>query len=42
LLKAGDKIIGPAIVVEMDSTALVLPGCVAEVDRLGNILITPV
>jgi len=35
LLRAGDKIPGPAIVVEMDSTALVLPGCVAEVDRLG-------
>jgi N-methylhydantoinase A len=41
LLKAGDKIKGPAIVVEMDSTALILPGCVAEVDRLGNILINP-
>jgi N-methylhydantoinase A len=41
LLRAGDKIPGPAIVVEMDSTALILPGCVAEVDRLGNILINP-
>jgi N-methylhydantoinase A len=40
-LKAGDRIVGPAIVTEMDSTALVLPGCVAEVDRLGNILINP-
>ena len=40
-LRAGDKIAGPAIVVEMDSTTLVLSGHVAEVDRMGNILITP-
>jgi N-methylhydantoinase A len=40
-LRAGDRIMGPAIITEMDSTALVLPGCVAEVDRLGNILINP-
>jgi N-methylhydantoinase A len=42
LLRAGDIIPGPAIITEMDSTALVLPGCAARVDRLGNILINPV
>jgi len=41
-LRAGDRIAGPAIVVEMDSTTLVLPGCDAVVDRFGNILINPV
>jgi N-methylhydantoinase A len=41
-LRAGDIIPGPAIVVEMDSTTLVLPDCQAEVDPFGNILINPV
>ncbi len=41
-LRAGDRIEGPAIVLEMDSTTLVLPGCAAVVDRFGNILINPV
>jgi N-methylhydantoinase A len=41
-LLAGDRIVGPAIVVEMDSTTLILPGCEAEVDRFGNILINPI
>jgi len=40
-LRAGDRIAGPAIVVEMDSTTLILPDCVARVDRFGNILINP-
>jgi len=40
-LRAGDKIPGPAIVVEMDSTTLILPDCEATVDRFGNILINP-
>jgi N-methylhydantoinase A len=39
LLKAGDRVSGPAIVTEMDSTTLVLPGCTGEVDPVGNILI---
>ncbi len=39
-LKAEDKIIGPAIIVEMDSTTLVEHDCNATVDRVGNILIT--
>jgi N-methylhydantoinase A len=41
-LRAGDKIEGPAIVTEMDSTALILPGCVGTVDALGNILINQI
>ena len=41
LLKAGDRITGPAIVTEMDSTSLILPGHVGEVDPFGNILINP-
>ena len=40
-LRAGDRIEGPAIVVEMDSTALILPKHIAEVDGFGNILINP-
>lgn len=39
-LLAGDKIPGPAIIVEMDSTTLVEGDCEAEVDAVGNILIT--
>ena len=41
-LKASDRVQGPAIVVEMDSTTLVLPGFEAVVDRFGVILINPV
>ena len=40
-LRAGDRISGPAIVTEMDSTSLILPGHVGEIDALGNILINP-
>lgn len=32
---------GPAIVCEMDSTSVILPGFIAKVDRVGNLLITP-
>ena len=38
-LRQGDVIPGPAIVVEMDSTTLIETGCVATVDKVGNILI---
>jgi len=38
-LRQGDVIPGPAIVVEMDSTTLIETGCVAIVDKVGNILI---
>jgi N-methylhydantoinase A len=40
-LKAGNVIKGPAIVLEMDSTTLILPNHVGRVDDWGNILITP-
>ena len=40
-LVAGNRIEGPAIVTEMDSTTLILPGHSGEVDRFGNILIRP-
>jgi N-methylhydantoinase A len=41
-LRAGDKVAGPAIVSEMDSTTVILPGYAAEVDRFGLLLIRPV
>ena len=40
LLRSGDIIPGPAIVIEMDSTTLIEAGCVGKVDSVGNILIT--
>ncbi len=40
-LRAGLLIPGPAIIVEMDSTTVVLPGHEARVDAVGNLLITP-
>lgn len=40
-LKAGNVIEGPAIVMEMDSTSVILPKHHGKVDRLGNILIYP-
>jgi N-methylhydantoinase A len=40
-LAAGDRIKGPAIVTEMDSTTLILPGHTGEVDAVGCILIRP-
>jgi N-methylhydantoinase A len=36
---AGSVIDGPAIVEEMDSTTVIHPGFLAEVDRYGNMLI---
>ena len=33
---------GPAIISEMDSTTVVLPGYVASIDMIGNLLINPV
>lgn len=38
-LRQGDRIPGPAIVTEMDSTTLIETGCIATVDAVGNILI---
>ncbi|MGR8919769.1 MAG: hydantoinase/oxoprolinase family protein [Gammaproteobacteria bacterium] len=40
-LGAGTRVAGPAIVTEMDSTTLILPGHSARVDDYGNLLITP-
>ena len=40
-LQTGNRIEGPAIVTEMDSTSLILPHHVGVVDRVGNILIWP-
>jgi hypothetical protein len=40
-LKAGNRIAGPAIVMEMDSTAVILPKHHGKVDAYGNILIYP-
>ena len=42
LLRAGNVVTGPAIVTEMDSTTLVLPGHAATVHRSGCLLIRPV
>ncbi|WP_258112596.1 hydantoinase/oxoprolinase family protein [Alicyclobacillus sp. SP_1] len=41
-LVPGNQVEGPAIVIQKDSTTLVLPGFVATVDVLSNLVITPV
>ena len=41
-LRAGNRIEGPAIVTEMDSTTLIMPGHVGVVDGYGNIIINPI
>ena len=38
-LQEGLELAGPAIVCEMDSTTVVLPGCRARVDAIGNLLL---
>jgi N-methylhydantoinase A len=40
-LRAGNRIAGPAIVTEMDSTTLILSGHTGAVDAFGNIVIRP-
>ena len=40
-LQPGLVVPGPAIVLEMDSTTVVLPGYFAKVDLVGNLLINP-
>ncbi len=42
LLQAGNVIVGPAVITEMDSTTLVLPQHNATVHRSGSLLIRPV
>lgn len=41
LLKAGNVVTGPAVITEMDSTTLVLPGHAATVHPHGSLLIRP-
>ena len=40
-LKPGNRLAGPAVVTEMDSTTLLLPAHAAEVDTVGNLVIRP-
>ncbi len=40
-LHAGLTVTGPAIIGEMDSTTVILPGYEARVDQLGNLVINP-
>jgi N-methylhydantoinase A len=40
-MQADLEISGPAIVSEMDSTTVILPGYIAVVDAIGNLLINP-
>ncbi len=40
-LRPGNRVVGPAIIVEFDSTTLVLPGYEAAVDRFLNLIIQP-
>jgi 5-oxoprolinase (ATP-hydrolysing) len=39
LLRAGDRVEGPAVIEQYDSTTVVPPGLVAEIDRHGNIVV---
>ncbi len=39
-LQRGQLLVGPAIVVELDSTAVIHPGYEARVDRFGNLVVT--
>jgi N-methylhydantoinase A/oxoprolinase/acetone carboxylase beta subunit len=41
-LKAGNRLAGPAIVDQMDTTTLIPPGFTARVDRFGNLVIVQV
>ena len=40
-LTAGDRIPGPAVVLQMDATTVIPPGWEAVVDRLGNLVVEP-
>ncbi len=41
LLRAGNRIVGPAIVTEYSATSLIPPGWSARVDRNGNLILEP-
>jgi N-methylhydantoinase A len=38
-LGAGDRVAGPAVLTQLDATTLLLPGQVAEVHRLGSLIV---
>jgi len=38
-LRAGDRIVGPAVIEQYDTTTVIPPGLRAEIDRFGNIII---
>ncbi|MBS1860292.1 MAG: hydantoinase B/oxoprolinase family protein [Actinobacteria bacterium] len=38
-LLAGDEIEGPAVIEQYDSTTIIPPGLVAEIDKVGNIIV---
>ena len=40
LLSVGDRITGPALVVQLDTTTVVPPGWQGDVDAYGNLLLT--
>ena len=39
-MAAGNRIAGPALVVQLDTTTVVPPGWQGEVDAYGNLLLT--
>ena len=41
-LESGNRIVGPAIITEMDSTTLILSDHAGEVDKVGTIVIRPI
>jgi N-methylhydantoinase A len=41
-LKSGNKVPGPAILTQMDTTTIILPDHVGTVDAYGNVLIRPI
>jgi N-methylhydantoinase A len=41
-LKSGNRIVGPAIITEMDSTTLILSDHAGDVDKFGTIVIRPI
>ena len=40
LLSSGDRVVGPALIVQLDTTTVVPPGWAGEVDTSGNLLLT--
>ncbi len=41
LLRAGNRVAGPAVIEQVDSTVLVPPGFVVQVDAFGRLVMTP-